>query len=190
MLLHSGRSQSLYRRVSSSGIWRRVVRCVWTVGLIFSYWRANGNRAPVSYLPSVSCINPDFRLADYCACHPLACRFSAKLVSSTLKMEAICSSETSVNTQRTTRRYIPEDDTLHDHRCGNLKSYNLTFDKRICLFRTTAFDGIWAHHLRKPNFGQWDWYSFSCGRFSSWWLWLPEYFHLPSYFDIPKIDIS
>jgi hypothetical protein len=32
-------------------------------------------------------------------------------VSSTLKMEAICSSETSVDTQRTTRRHIAEDDT-------------------------------------------------------------------------------
>jgi hypothetical protein len=30
----------------------------------------------------------------------------------TLKMEAICSSETSVESQRTTRRHIPEDDTL------------------------------------------------------------------------------
>jgi hypothetical protein len=28
-------------------------------------------------------------------------------------MEAICSSETSVETQYTTRRHIPEDDTLH-----------------------------------------------------------------------------
>jgi hypothetical protein len=39
-------------------------------------------------------------------------------------MEAICCSETSVETQRTTRRYIPEDGTLHNHRCENLKSYN------------------------------------------------------------------
>jgi hypothetical protein len=31
---------------------------------------------------------------------------------STLKLEAICSSETSVDSQRTTRRYIPEDGTL------------------------------------------------------------------------------
>jgi hypothetical protein len=38
-------------------------------------------------------------------------------------MEAICSSETSVETQRTTRRHIPEDETLHNHRCENLKSY-------------------------------------------------------------------
>jgi hypothetical protein len=38
----------------------------------------------------------------------------AKLISSTLKMEAICSSETSVETRRTTRRHIPEEDTLQD----------------------------------------------------------------------------
>jgi hypothetical protein len=38
-------------------------------------------------------------------------------------MEAICSSETSVETQKTTRRHIPEYDTLHNHRCENLKSY-------------------------------------------------------------------
>jgi hypothetical protein len=35
--------------------------------------------------------------------------------SSTLKMEARCSSETSVDFQRTTRRYIPEDGTLHSY---------------------------------------------------------------------------
>jgi hypothetical protein len=35
--------------------------------------------------------------------------------SSTLKMEAICSSEMSGATQWTTRRHIPEDDTLHYH---------------------------------------------------------------------------
>jgi hypothetical protein len=39
--------------------------------------------------------------------------FLAKIIFSILKMEAICSSETSVDTQRTTRRYIPEDGTLH-----------------------------------------------------------------------------
>jgi hypothetical protein len=39
-------------------------------------------------------------------------------------MEAICSSETSVATKQTTRRHIPEDDTLHNHRCENFKSYN------------------------------------------------------------------
>jgi hypothetical protein len=57
------------------------------------------------------------------ACHLLACWFLAELISSTLKMDAICSSETSVDTKRTTRRYIPEVDNLHNHRCENLKSY-------------------------------------------------------------------
>jgi hypothetical protein len=39
----------------------------------------------------------------------------AEIISSTLKMEAICSSETSVATQEATRRHIPEDDTLHNY---------------------------------------------------------------------------
>jgi hypothetical protein len=47
----------------------------------------------------------------------------------TLKMEATCSLETSVDFQRTTWCYIPEDSTLHNHRCENLKSY-----KEPCLF--------------------------------------------------------
>jgi hypothetical protein len=38
-------------------------------------------------------------------------------------MEAICSSVTSVDFQRPTRRSIPEGSTLHNHRCENLKSY-------------------------------------------------------------------
>jgi hypothetical protein len=38
-------------------------------------------------------------------------------------MEAIRSSETSVDTQQTTWRYIPEDGTLHNHHCEYLKSY-------------------------------------------------------------------
>jgi hypothetical protein len=43
------------------------------------------------------------------------------LVSSTLKMEETCSSETSVDFQRTTWYYIPEDIILHNHLCENLK---------------------------------------------------------------------
>jgi hypothetical protein len=38
-------------------------------------------------------------------------------------MEAIYSSEKSVDFQRNTGRYIPEGSTLHNHRCENLKSY-------------------------------------------------------------------
>jgi hypothetical protein len=38
-------------------------------------------------------------------------------------MKAIFFSETSVDSQRTIRRYIPEDDTLQNYRCKNFKSY-------------------------------------------------------------------
>jgi hypothetical protein len=78
------------------------------------------------------------------ACHLLA-RWFAEPISSTLKMEAIYSSETSGETQRTTRRHISEDDTLHNHRCENLKPYkassNLTYIRefwtgcRLCWLR-------------------------------------------------------
>jgi hypothetical protein len=40
-------------------------------------------------------------------------------------MEAASSSEMSLDFQRTTRRYIPEDSTLHNHRCAYLKSYKI-----------------------------------------------------------------
>jgi hypothetical protein len=42
-----------------------------------------------------------------------------------LKMEATCSSETSVDFQWTTQYYIPQDKTLHNHHYENLKSYNV-----------------------------------------------------------------
>jgi hypothetical protein len=41
---------------------------------------------------------------------------------SALKMEATCTSETSMDFQRT-RRYIPENRNLHNHHWENLKSY-------------------------------------------------------------------
>jgi hypothetical protein len=48
----------------------------------------------------------------------LARWFHAELIFSTLKMEAICFSETSVDTQRTTRHYIPEDGSLYRNIVG------------------------------------------------------------------------
>jgi hypothetical protein len=42
--------------------------------------------------------------------------------SSTLKMEAICSSEASVDFQQATRRYIPQERILQNHRRENLES--------------------------------------------------------------------
>jgi hypothetical protein len=52
-------------------------------------------------------------------------------------MEAICSSETSADFQRTTRRYIPEDRTPHSRRCDNLKSYIWVANFVRSLFRST-----------------------------------------------------
>jgi hypothetical protein len=99
-------------RVASSEVWRRVVSWVArdvSEELIASIFR-------VEVIGSVDS-----------ACHPLA-RWFAEPISSTLKMEAISSPETSDATQRTTQRHTPEDDTLHNHRCENLKSYReITF---------------------------------------------------------------
>jgi hypothetical protein len=58
-------------------------------------------------------------------------------------MEAICSSETSVDFQRTTRRYIPEDGTLHNHHCENLKTYTRLHgvtSQKIVLFIVTIVE--------------------------------------------------
>jgi hypothetical protein len=87
-------------RVSSSGIWRRVV-------LEFQP-TVRRNLSPQS-----SGSKKDS------ACRQLA-RWFAEPISSTLKLEAISSSETSVETQR---HHIPEDNTFQNHRCENLKSY-------------------------------------------------------------------
>jgi hypothetical protein len=38
-------------------------------------------------------------------------------------------SETSVEFQRITRRYIPEDRRIHNYRCGNFKSYEFLFGR-------------------------------------------------------------
>jgi hypothetical protein len=57
-----------------------------------------------------------------CRVQPSAHAGSSPADFSTLKMEAICSSETWVHT-RYTQRHIPEDGILYRHRCGKLKSY-------------------------------------------------------------------
>jgi hypothetical protein len=58
--------------------------------------------------------------AQLAACFmPVSCMAYA----STLKMGATCSSETLVDFHWTTQCYIPEDMTLHNHCCENLKSY-------------------------------------------------------------------
>jgi hypothetical protein len=64
---------------------------------------------------------------------------------STLKIEAICSFETSLDFHRTTRHCIPEDRTLHSHRCDNLRS-NDVIEKsdrmvQLCYIRVVFFPG-------------------------------------------------
>jgi hypothetical protein len=54
------------------------------------------------------------------AFHLLARWLLAELILSTSRMEAICSSETLVDTQRTTRRYILEVDTLNRRIVGRV----------------------------------------------------------------------
>jgi hypothetical protein len=48
-----------------------------------------------------------------------------------MKIEAVCSSETSVDFQRATRSYIPEDSTPRNHRCENLKSSVYLYDSLL-----------------------------------------------------------
>jgi hypothetical protein len=55
-------------------------------------------------------------------------KFGGKALSyslRTLRMDGECSSETSVDFKRTTRRYIKYDTILHNHRYENLKFYNV-----------------------------------------------------------------
>jgi hypothetical protein len=53
--------------------------------------------------------------------------------SLTLKMEVTCSSEMSVDFQRTTLHYIPKVRTLHNHRCENFKSYAIFASLQLCI---------------------------------------------------------
>jgi hypothetical protein len=87
-----------------------------------------------------------------------------KIIFSTLKMEAICSSETSLDTQQTTRRHTPEDDTLQfficwiycSHGggywqfcllgikpCCSVKSGNVFEELIACIFRVCLLSASW-----------------------------------------------
>jgi hypothetical protein len=50
---------------------------------------------------------------------------SSLAYSLTLKMEAVCLSETSVDFQWTAQHYIAEDRTLPNHHCENLRLYKI-----------------------------------------------------------------
>jgi hypothetical protein len=79
----------------------------------------DNNSSVVAIIKFMDAVRRYTRIYIYSAYHLLACWFAVP-ISSTLKMETICSSETSVETQRTTRRHIPEDDTLHVTYCFTL----------------------------------------------------------------------
>jgi hypothetical protein len=87
-----------------------------------------------NFITQAACINRHYHKIEYqkadvvislLNAHFAACFMiiSCLAYSSTLKMEAVCSSETSVDLHWTTRRYIPKDTTLHKHRCENLEAY-------------------------------------------------------------------
>jgi hypothetical protein len=99
-------------------------------GLLFntSYNAAASDNVLFSCLPSKAWIAETWRHWHFLRCGLLCVSSAFTLVScfaysSTMKTEATCSSETSVDFQRTTQCYIAEDRTLHTHRCENLKSY-------------------------------------------------------------------
>jgi hypothetical protein len=77
-------------------------------------------------------------------------------------METTCSSETSVRFQQTTQSYIPEDGSVRDHRCENLKSYILYYlcfvlyvlilikNAMLCLELCTALESVQEYHQVYP----------------------------------------
>jgi hypothetical protein len=76
-----------------------------------------------------------------------------------LKIEAMFFSETSVDFRRTMRRYIPEDNnTLHNHRCENLRSYRMIDIKALENHSFAYVADTWSSYSR-------NWYlqSVHCG---------------------------
>jgi hypothetical protein len=63
--------------------------------------------------------------------------------SLTSKMEAAFSSETSVDFQQITWRYTPDDRTLHNHCCENLKS---------CIFLLSICKWFFTSWIKNSNF--------------------------------------
>jgi hypothetical protein len=78
-----------------------------TMQSIESHWTFQRNKSP----PQQSFLAACFMLVSWLA------------YSSTLKMKATCSPKTSLNFQWTTWPSFPEDRTIHNHCCENLKSY-------------------------------------------------------------------
>jgi hypothetical protein len=75
------------------------------------------------HIASIFKVEKIFSARNQQASRLLATCLLAENISLILKFEAICSSESSLDTQQTTGRYISEVDILHNHRYENLKSY-------------------------------------------------------------------
>jgi hypothetical protein len=91
-------------------------------------------------------------------CLPIAfALISCWLIFSTVKMEAICSSETSVGFQRTTRRYIPDDITIRIYRCENLKFCILKCHVEVGAQRTgKSVKATFCEKWRNSLVGAWN----------------------------------
>jgi hypothetical protein len=87
--------------------------------------------------------NPELRLP------PALALVSPSAYSSTLKMEVICSSETSVDCKQATWRYVPEDSTLHSP--GNLYSNIATCILFFFLIRRLLTFAMPSRDLRLPT---------------------------------------
>jgi hypothetical protein len=82
-----------------------------------------------------------FTLKMEATCHLLSRWFLTPLIVTPWRWRRYVPPKMSVEFQRTTRRYIPEDRTLHNHRCENLKSYLWTLSVAGC--RTNSLLPAW-----------------------------------------------
>jgi hypothetical protein len=90
--------------------------------------------------------------------HEAGCVHRLAYSSSTLKMKATYSSQTSVDSEWTTRRYIPVDVTLHNHRGEDLRPYRkkkfsmpssvLMWPHEVSTAITDGFIFLNTHHQR------------------------------------------
>jgi hypothetical protein len=106
--------------------WRRniVMTCNWAERFNFLYIKSAifWDITPCSLLKVYRRFGETYRWARYQRDSRWQAEVSCSAYS-TLKMEAVCFSETSVAFHLTTRCYIPEYRTLHKHHCENLNFY-------------------------------------------------------------------
>jgi hypothetical protein len=88
-------------------------------------------------------------------CHLLSCWFLAQLNFSTLKMEAICSSKTSVDTRWSTQRYIPTTSNPTPSNLATVTAQALLVISGISLFYIRVYkDSIQIYILPRNHMHQ------------------------------------